>query len=427
MQSKIRNWMAQSLPGLGWIVCSLAALFYCYEYLLRIEPSVMINPLMREFSITAGGLGFLVALYYYAYTPLQAVVGVLTDYFGPRKVLLSAIVSCAFGAWLFGMAHHELLAGVGRIFIGIGSAFAFVGVMKLSAEWLPKRYFAIFAGITTSLGMLGGMFGDVELTKMVSHYGWHHIMSLSVVVGAMLFVMFWMFVYNSKNPKQRRKLNTPRRTWRFFAASFMRMFVNRQLIITGLIGCVLYTSLTVVAEMWGIPYLSALTHNNQVLAAHLNSMIFLGWLIGSPLTGLFSNAIRSRRVPMMLGCFMSAVLMSTLLFLHPQQTWVIATILFFIGIFSSAEILVFVIAREEVEDSLVATAVGFINLLVMLGGMLIQPWVGKLLDMAWQGKIENHIHVYSLEAYSHALYVVPALLIVAMVLVTFLKESYQND
>ena len=78
---------------LGWIICVIGALFYFYEYLLRIEPSVMMPNLMSTFGISAGLLGLIIALYYYAYTPLQLVVGVLIDKYGSRLTLLFAILA----------------------------------------------------------------------------------------------------------------------------------------------------------------------------------------------------------------------------------------------------------------------------------------------------------------------------------------------
>lgn len=34
---------------MAWLVCALAAIFYCYEYLLRISPSVMSQQLMQAY------------------------------------------------------------------------------------------------------------------------------------------------------------------------------------------------------------------------------------------------------------------------------------------------------------------------------------------------------------------------------------------
>ncbi|MDF1655242.1 MAG: MFS transporter [Coxiellaceae bacterium] len=427
MQAIIKSWMTRRLVGLGWIICTLAAMFYCYEYLLRIEPSVMINPLMREFQVTAGSLGLLVAMYYYAYTPLQAVVGVLTDYFGPRRVLIAAIAFCTAGALIFGETSNVYVAGVGRIMIGVGSAFAFVGVLKLGAVWLHKKYFAIFAGLTTSLGMLGGMFGDVELSKMVQQYGWHHMMMVSVIAGVVLMVLFWLFVHDKKHDASKdRAVAHPPMSMRMIMVGFLSMFKSRQLWVAGLVGCVLYMSLTVIAEMWGIPFIQSMHPGAHLLAAKLNSMIFFGWLVGSPLTGWVSNKMKSRKKPMIVGTLLSAILISIVIFAQPQNTFILSTLLFFFGVFSSAEILVFVIARESVRVGLVATAVGFINLLVMLGGMIIQPIVGKFLDWGWSGTVTKGVHMYQTMNYEHALILVPVFLVIACVMAMTLKESYSE-
>src|SRR3954470_19954672 len=74
----------------AWLVCGLGALFYCYEYFLRISPSVMTQDLMRVYHLDAAMLGNLAAFYYYAYTPMQLPVGVLMDRFGPRRLLVFA-------------------------------------------------------------------------------------------------------------------------------------------------------------------------------------------------------------------------------------------------------------------------------------------------------------------------------------------------
>ena len=331
----VKQWMTRRLSGLGWIICSLAAMFYCYEYLLRIEPSVMVDPLMREFQVTAGSLGLLVAMYYYAYTPLQAVVGVLTDYFGPRKVLITAIAFCTAGAYIFGQTSNVYVAGLGRIMVGIGSAFAFVGVLKLGAIWLHKKYFAIFAGLTTSLGMLGGMFGDVELSKMVQEYGWHHVMMVSVVAGVVLMVLFWLFVHDNKHSGRKdRAVATPPMSWRLIGVGFWNICKNGQLWITGIIGCCLYMSLTVIAEMWGIPFIQSMHPATHLLAAKLNSMIFFGWLVGSPVTGWVSNKMKSRKKPLIVGTLMSAILISIVVFAQPQNNIVLSVLLFFFGVFA---------------------------------------------------------------------------------------------
>src|SRR5476649_2578638 len=76
---------------LPWIICGLAAAFYCYEYLLRITPGLMVPELQKAFSVhgdylDATLIGHLSAFYYYAYTPMQLPVGLFMDRYGPRRI-----------------------------------------------------------------------------------------------------------------------------------------------------------------------------------------------------------------------------------------------------------------------------------------------------------------------------------------------------
>lgn len=382
----------------------------------------MVPELMHTFEVNAGGLALLVAMYYYAYAPLQAIVGVLTDYFGPRRVMMSALVLCTLGAYLFGHTDHVAVASIGRFMVGAGSAFAFVGVLKLAAIWLPKNRFAIFAGLTTSLGMLGGMFGDIELTHWVRQWGWQSLLAVSVLAGCGLLLLFFLFVHDNGPFTVRQQKESL--SLKALGMSLWKICRNKQLWLTGYIGLALYMSLTVIAELWGIPYLRALHPRAPMIAAQVNSMIFFGWLLGSPFMGWLSDRLRSRRLPLIVGTFVAGILMAAFLWCRPEATWLTSLWFFLFGFFSSAEILVFVIAREVVGTRLVATAIGFINLLVMLGGMLIQPLVGRLLDWGWQGEVQNGVHVYHAATYTHALIIVPVLMLLAGVMSFALKETY---
>ena len=56
---KKANQITSLLP---WMICSVTALFYSYEYFLRIAPSVMTNELTCFFYMNKGALGNLYKL-----------------------------------------------------------------------------------------------------------------------------------------------------------------------------------------------------------------------------------------------------------------------------------------------------------------------------------------------------------------------------
>ena len=48
---------------IGWLICGLGAIFYSYEYLLRIAPSVMEEALRAHFDLSATGFGLVSSTY----------------------------------------------------------------------------------------------------------------------------------------------------------------------------------------------------------------------------------------------------------------------------------------------------------------------------------------------------------------------------
>ena len=402
----------------GWCICSLAAVFYCYEYLLRIQQSVMVPQLMAHFHASAKQVGFLSAMYYYAYTPLQLVVAVLTDYYGSRRMLLFALVNCVIGCFIFASSHVLWQADAGRLFIGVGSAFAFVATLRLAAMWLPKKHFMIFIGLTTSLGMVGAMVGDVGMSWSVKHWGWLSVIYISVAVGLFLIPLFYVFI--RENPQNQGLSEITELGFVDYCIELGRAMIHPQLIMLGIIGCSLYFSLSVFADMWGIAYIEQLTHLPKIHAASMNALVYLAWLIGAPLHGWLSGYCKDLRWYLLANCVLTAACFFILL--HGiSSEGLLGLVLFAFGFFASAEVICFVLARDCLPKQFTATAIGVLNAFVMLGGLIVLPLVGMRLDQHWLGQSDHGVRVYSQVAFYHALFPVFAMLLVSMVVILFIN------
>lgn len=418
--------MRQRSALYGWLVCGLGALFYCYEYFLRISPSVMTQDLMRVYHIDATLLGNLAAFYYYAYTPMQLPVGLLMDRFGPRRLLVIASLLCAVGTYLFAESGHLFVAQMGRFLVGFGSAFAFVGVLKLATIWLPPNRFGMIAGLTTALGMMGATGGDVALAILVDHIGWHNTILLSASMGLVLALVILLIL-----PEDDGSAFVPGKpSSRRMTASFQQLLTglgcllrNPQMWCIGLIGCLLYLPTSAFAELWGIPYLEGVFGLSKTKAAGAVSMIFLGWAVGGPLVGFMSDQFGRRKIPLIAGSLLATVVVLLIMY-APINTVELFLLLFSIGVVTSVENLCFAIGREINSDHLAGTALALTNMLVMLGGIVFQPLIGLFLDMSWSGEMANGVRVYSSENYHFAMMVLPIGLITAAFLTLFVKETY---
>lgn len=408
---------------LGWIICSLGAVFYCYEYVLRILPSVMVPDLMRHFHVSAQQLSAVVSLFYLAYTPMQAVVGVMTDLYGPRYILTFGVFVCALGSFFFGISDNLYLASIGRFLVGLGSAFAFVSALKLASVWLPLNRFALFAGLVTALAMLGGIAGDIGLTHVVINFGWKKTIYAGTILGVILLPIIWFVIRDKKdNLKNHRTLS--RQAYKDTLSGLWVIVRNPQVWVAGLVGCILYMSLSVFAELWGIPFLKAVYNLNPNQAAFANSMVFFGWLVGAPLTGWISDKLRMRRIPLLLGCVFSAVTIFWIIWFPETPLYIVNFLLFLFGVFSSIEVVCFAVGREICPRHVSGAAVSFVNLLVMVGGVAFQPLVGKFLDMHWSGVISQGVRVYSAFNFQMALTVIPVSILLGVVLCAIMRESF---
>lgn len=409
----------------AFLMCILGGVFYCYEYYLRVAPSVIQPELMATYNISQAGLGTLIAYYYLAYVPLQIPVGLMMDYWGPRRVLTVACLLCALGTYMFAGSQSIWFAKAGRFMVGFGSAFAYVGVLKIANLWLPRKYFAMVAGLCTALGMFGAMSGGILMAEFIKFTGWQNALYYSAAVGLVLAIILLAVIRDNSD---REMINLGRASHRGLTiwAELFEVVKSKQLWINGAIGCLTFLPLTAFAEFWAIAYLEQ-TGLTKEVAAFASSMVFLGFAIGGPIWGRASDVIKSRRTPLMIGSVTSAAAACVLLYANISNVYLLFTVLFCLGLFASAQILVFAVGEDSCRPGMSATTVSFTNFVVMLGGMALQPLVGILLDQMqfvdpFTGTILN-----PLENYRLALVVMPIGLVLAGILSFFLRESYKEN
>lgn len=402
---------------LGSLICLIAALFYCYEFVLRIIPGVLQAELSAAFGhISASTFGQLSALYYFAYSPMQLPVGILMDRFGPRRLLSLACFCCAIGSFMFSYFSSMLIAGSGRFLVGFGSSFAFVGVLSLAVHWLPRRHFSLVAGLMTTLGMLGLVYGEMKITEMAGSLGLHPVLLMMVVIGFVLTVLIALVVRDGPGGLSVKALSLAD-----FYRNIVRVLVSPQVWLIAFVGACLYTSLSVFGELWGKSYLEQAHHLTKIEAAKTISAMFLGWAVGAPLAGYFSDRTGRRVLPLVLGAFCALVCISIILYYTDLSYTALNVLMFLYGLFSATEIIVFVMAKENSGVELSGTVFAAANMIVTLG-VIFQPLVGTLLDKFSRGQVVNGAHIYSVLDYQLALSVLPACLLLVMLASFFLKE-----
>lgn len=415
----------KSTSSLAYLIVILGSLFYCYEYFLRVAPSVMAHEWMRDFNIDATMFGVLSGFYYYAYTPMQLFVGIIVDRFRVRQVLVLAILACVMGALLISVSTSYPVACMGRFLQGFGSAFAFVGTLKLVSVWLPGDKFALFSGLAGSLGFLGASVTQIVLAHILQQYTWQTCMDIFVVLGLLLSALFWSTSFFKKDDEILDSSVTS------LKASFQNLWsiVKMPTVwMAGLYAAFLYLPTSVFAELWGIPYMEKFHGYSPEQAAIAVSMIDMGWALGSASLGWLSDIFRNRSILMRIGALIALILSALILYVHSLPFLLVCALFLIFGLVSAAETLSFVVARDLCHSNvMVGSAVAFVNTLTMVGGMIFQGGLGKILDLTWSGGMQDGLRVYSLHSYQIAISIVPISVLCAFLISLRVRESYRGN
>lgn len=407
----------------GTLVCTIGAFFYCYEFILRIIPGALQSELSAAFGhISASAFGQLSAFYYFAYSPMQLPVGMLMDRYGPRRLLSFACLCCTIGSLMFSYSSSMWIAGSGRFLVGFGSSFAFVGVLSLTLHWLPKRYFSLVAGLITTLGMLGLVYGEVKITELAETMGLPYVLSMMVIFGVVLTLLIFLLVRDGPGATHMKKQSLPA-----FLQNVIKVLVSPQVWLIGFVGACLYTSLSVFGELWGKSYLEQAHHLTKVEAAQTISFMFLGWAVGAPLAGYISDRTERRVLPLVIGAVASLICICIVLYCPGLSYRVLSWLLFFYGVFSGTELIVFIMAKENSGAELSGTVFAATNMIVTLGGVIFQPLVGKLLDTFGDSGVLGGEHIYTVIDYQVALSILPISLLLVTIAAFFLKDHQQGN
>jgi len=410
---------------IGMFMVMLAIMFYSYEYFLRVVPSVMINFYKHDYGISDKGISFIATAYFLSYTPLQLFVGSIADTFGVRVLLLFSVMICVVGVLVSAtcLAMPAItpyvfeLTVLGRFFIGFGSAFAFVAVMKTAREWLPNKYFPTISGMTTSLGMLGAISAQTLFPVLFLLIGEANSLWVMTIIGIILYLAthYYMFDHPSHFKIQRTNQISSLFKALYHVISIPQIWVN------GLIGAAMFMPTVIFSDLWAPKFFEDVDHIAHPVSGVVSSMLYWGWIAGSPLVGLLSSFIGKRRIIIQVSSLLAAITITFIIYYPISNPWIVGSVMFLMGLFCSAQILTFAVANDIVEEKYVASGIAVTNMLIMCSGFL-QPYIGQLLqDSAYNEQMFNA------DGFRQALMVMPSAMMLAFLLSFMLKESASNN
>lgn len=327
---------------------------------------------MQEQHFSALIAGLLSSAFYYVYTSLQIPVGILFDNYNTRTLLFVNAGLCAVGCFIFASSTTMLFLFLGRLIIGAGSAFAFIGMSQLLRQHFPITQYAFMIGLSETLGFTLTVLGMIGMGSLIHYFSWRYFIAGAGLLGLIISFLCWKFIPNHKpNTNNRHQ----------YKKHLISILKNKLTWINGLFVGLEFSVITVFAALWAVPFLQLKLNCTIQLASILTSMVLLGAGLSCPIFGKLSIYFKKRKPLIHISCLSTAFLLLIVIYAPISNTFIFALLLFFIGLCCGAYMLAYTIANELSPPESLSTCTGFTNTLAMLSAPLLQPLVGYLLDV----------------------------------------------
>ena len=182
--------LAKSRIHPGWIAVAVTFATLMATAGFRSAPSVLIVPLEDAFGWSRSDISLAVAINILLFGLVSPFAAALMEKFGIRKVVMLALTTVSFGAFLtiFIQAPWQLIATWGVI-VGVGTgSMALVFAATVANRWFVAKR-GLVTGILTAASATGQLIFLPGLSHIALTYGWKSV-SITVASFALLVIPF---------------------------------------------------------------------------------------------------------------------------------------------------------------------------------------------------------------------------------------------
>ncbi len=397
-----------------WLV---ATVFYSLDYFQHASPSVLLMPIAVSMHMDVNTVVGVMAIYWPVYAISQLPVGWLLDRYGYQWVLPICCTIMSAAIVIFSHIPVLPIMWLARIFIAIGSAAAFLGVLKVAAMMLPNSIFPVAVGLTNTIGTLSAIFGQVLLSYGITHLGWQNALSLIGYFGLIYGVVLYLCL---RIKTQTKHSNISRK----LSLQHLGVLQSKELWFIALYaGLMVGTVVNAFSELFDVVFLQYTYHLTAIKAASISSTIFIGIAVGGPSHGVISALIGGKKRSMIIANLLTIVIFGIIVLLPAALSVLSLYVLYFsLGFFISSMLLAFSVVNDIFPNEMQGTVLAIVNMVIGLCAAFFQRFIGHVSACINGGDIKmiNNPHVFTL---SFIFLLCPLML--SFVLLLFTRTRYK--
>ena len=176
-----------------WSIVFLIAVGVVVNYFDRINMSIAMPLLQKEFNLTAGQMGIFLSAFAWSYALLQLPIGPLLDKIGVKWVTRVATVIWTVACLLTAVANGWGLIILSRVLLGVGEAPFFPSAAKAVSHWVPRQERGKAIAAYDSQSKLSNAIGAPILALIVTEWGWRGGFLATAILSFIYAIVYWIW------------------------------------------------------------------------------------------------------------------------------------------------------------------------------------------------------------------------------------------
>ncbi len=287
----------------------VAALFSIGQF-HRFSGAVVMPAISEDLNIPAHSMGLIAAALFFTASLMQIPIGILLDWFGPRKMLPVFLVSGIAGSFLFAAADSYGEVLFARICVGAGYSVVMMAAYVLFARWFDVNRFATVVSWFMASASLGGLLATMPLAAFQELYGWRTAFALIGVLTVILVLYGWMVIRDAP-PDYQEHASKPTSLKQSLSGFWLVVRYPGFLYILGM-GSMAFAPAITLIGMWGGPYLQEVYGLDGLERGQVIFMMTLLVPVGALVFGPMDRIFKSRKHIVMVAACLQAILLFSL-------------------------------------------------------------------------------------------------------------------
>lgn len=180
--SNRKRYLILALLFLGWLLGNID----------RLIINVAVLSIGQDLQFNASETGLVISSFFAGYALMQIPGGLLTDRFGFRKILITAVVTWSLFTSLTAVVWSLTSIIVIRFLFGIGEASLSPASAKTISFFFQQSERGRAMSIILSTGSIAGIITPIFAASMITSVGWRTMFAIIGFIGFIVALLYWI-------------------------------------------------------------------------------------------------------------------------------------------------------------------------------------------------------------------------------------------